>query len=103
MLKLKEMKNSLDDNTTSLGDYFPRLAVVDNKDAVITKEQVTKLMEMAKATQYQGKVSAELKKMGIAKYADVPVNRYDEVVKMIEGFGVPSDGGNGAEPAQAES
>ena len=105
MLKLKEMKNSLDDNTTSLGDYFPRLAVVDNKDAVITKEQVTKLMEMAKATQYQGKVSAELKKMGIAKFADVPVNRYDEVVQMIEGFGVPSDGGNGggAESAQAES
>ena len=60
---------------------------------------------MAKATQYQGKVSAELKKMGIAKFADVPVNRYDEVVQMIEGFGVPSDGGSGgrAEPAQAES
>ena len=88
MLKLKEIKNALDDNTTTLGDLFPRLAV-DNKDEVVTKEQVKALMEAAKATGYQGKVTAELKKMGIAKFADVPVKRYEEVMQMIQGFGLP--------------
>ncbi|MBQ3326536.1 MAG: hypothetical protein IJG86_01960 [Clostridia bacterium] len=90
MLKLKEMKNSLEDGTVTLGDYFPRLAT-ENQDAVVSKEQVTKLMEAAKATGYQGKVSRELKKMGIAKFADVPAARYDEVMRMIQGFGVPAD------------
>ena len=90
MMRLKEVKNSLDDNTVTLGDYFPRLAV-DGNDAVITKEQVKQLMEAAKATQYQGKVSAELKKMGFAKYADVPAAKFDDVLRMIHGFGVPSN------------
>ena len=52
MLKLKEMKNSLEDGTVTLGDYFPRLAS-DNQNAVVSKEQVKKLMEAAKATGYQ--------------------------------------------------
>ena len=89
MVKLYEgMGVTLDDNTTALGDLFPRLAV-DNKDEVVTKEQVKALMEAAKATGYQGKVTAELKKMGIAKFADVPVKRYEEVMRMIQGFGLP--------------
>lgn len=90
MLKLKEMKNSLEDGTVTMGDYFPRLAT-DNQNAVVSKEQVKKLMEASKATGYQGKVSQELKKMGIAKFADVPAARYDEVMRMIQGFGVPAN------------
>jgi len=88
MLKLKEMKTSLEDGTVTLGDYFPRLAT-DNQNTVVSTDQVRKLMEAAKATGYHGKISQELKKMGIAKFADVPAARYDEVMQMIQGFGVP--------------
>jgi len=89
MLKLKEIKASLEDGNSTLGDYFPRLAV-DDKDEVITKAQVKQLMEAAKATGMQRAINDELKKMGIAKYADVPARRFDEVFQMIQGFGVPS-------------
>ena len=90
MLKLKEMKNSLEDGTVTMGDYFPRLAT-ENQNATVSKAQVKKLMEAAKATGYQGKVSQELKKMGISKFADVPAARYDEVMRMIQGFGTPAN------------
>jgi len=90
MLKLKEMKNSIEDNTVPLGEYFPRLAS-ENQNTVVSKDQVKKLMEAAKATGYQGKVSQELKKMGIAKFADVPAARFDEVMRMIQSFGLPAD------------
>lgn len=99
MLKLKEMKNSLEDGTVTMGDYFPRLAT-DNQNAVVNKEQVKKLMEASKATGYQGKVSQELKKMGIAKFADVPAARYDEVMRMIQGFGVPANDAPAQPPDQ---
>lgn len=88
MLKLKEVKTALEDNTVSLGDYFPRLSV-ENQSSVITKQQVKALMEAAKATGMQGKISDELHKMGISKFADVPAVRYDEVLAMIQGFGEP--------------
>jgi len=102
MLKLKEMKNSLEDGTVTLGDYFPRLGT-ENQNTVVSKEQVKKLMEAAKATGYQGKVSQELKKMGIAKFADVPAARYDEVMQMIQGFGVPANDAPAQIPDQQPS
>lgn len=86
MLRLKEVKTSLDDNTVPLGDYFPRLAV-DNQNATITKQQVKQLMEAAKATGMQGAISDDLKKMGIAKFADVPVGRFDDVLALIQSYG----------------
>lgn len=88
MLRLKEVKTSLEDNTVSLGEYFPRLAV-DNQNATITKAQVKTLMEAARATGMQGKISDELKKAGIAKMADIPAARYDEVLALIQSFGEP--------------
>lgn len=88
MLRLKEIKTSLEDGNSTMGDYFPRLAT-ENQNEVISKEQVKKLMEAAKATGMQGKISVELKKMGIAKYADVPVGKFDDVLHMIQGFGEP--------------
>lgn len=88
MLRLKEVKTSLEDNTVPIGDYFPRLAV-ENQNATISKEQVKKLMEAAKASGMQGAISDELKKMGIAKFADVPIDRYDEVFALIQGYGEP--------------
>jgi hypothetical protein len=98
MLRLKEIKTSLEEGNSTLGEHFPRLAV-DNQNETITKAQVKKLMEAAKATGMQGAISDELKKMGIAKFADVPAGKYDEVMRMIQGFGVPSS----EEPAQVES
>lgn len=89
MLRLKEVKTSLEDGNTTLGDHFPRLAV-ENQNTTVDKVQVTRLKEAAKATGMQGAISDELKKMGIAKFADVPANKYDEVMLMIQGFGVPS-------------
>lgn len=97
MLRLKEIKTSLEDGNTTLGDYFPRLEV-NNQNEVVSKDQVKKLMEAAKASGMQGAISDELKKMGIAKFADVPVGQYDEVMRMIQSFGVPSS----EETAQVE-
>lgn len=88
MLRLKEIKSSLEDNNSTLGEYFPRLAV-DNQNETINKAQVKKLMEAAKATGMQGAISDELKKMGIAKYADVPIGKFDEVMQLIQGYGTP--------------
>ncbi len=85
MLKLKELKNGLDNGAISLGDVFPHLAGND-RNQLIGKEQVTQLMELAAKTGRQGEISDALKKMKIAKFADVPVSRYDEVVRMIASF-----------------
>lgn len=85
MLKLKELKNGLDDGAISLGDIFPHLAGND-KNQLISKEQVTQLMEAAAKTGRQGEISDALKRMKIAKFADVPAARFDEVVKMIASF-----------------
>ena len=101
VLKLGEIRNSLEDGTVGLGDYFPRLAT-DNQNTVVTKEQVEALMAAAKATGYQGKVIQELKKMGIAKFADVPAGRYEEVMRMIQGFGLPAKAEQGAIEAAVE-
>ena len=90
MLKLKEMKNALEDGTVTMGEYFPRLAV-ENQNATVTKEQVKKLMEAAKASGMQGEISDALKRMGIAKFADVPAGRYDEVMQLIQSYGTPED------------
>lgn len=88
IMKLKEVKTSLDDKQASVGDFFPRLAVAKGNE-VITKEQVKALMEAAKATGMQGKISEELKKVGISKMADIPAARYDEVLALIQSFGEP--------------
>jgi 3-methyladenine DNA glycosylase Tag len=85
MLRLKETKTSLEDANASLGEYFPRLAV-ENQDDTITKDQVKALMEAAKATGLQGRISAEMKKLGIAKFADVPAGKFDEIMALINGL-----------------
>lgn len=85
MLRLKELKNGLDDGAITLGDVFPHLSGND-KNQTITKEQVASLMEAAAKTGRQGEISDALKKMKIAKFADVPVSRYDEVARMIASF-----------------
>ena len=43
-------------------------------------------MEAAKATGRQGEISDALKKLGIAKFADTPAVRYDEVMQLITSF-----------------
>ena len=98
MLKLKEIKNSLDDGAASLGDYFPRLGV-ENQNDVISKDQVKQLMEAAKATGMQGAISKRLKEMKIAKFADVPAGMFDEVMAMVQSFGTPADPALPDEPA----
>ena len=40
-------------------------------------------MEAAKATGRQGEISDALKKAGIAKFADTPAARYEEVKSLI--------------------
>ena len=85
MLRLKELKNSLDDGAVSMGDAFPRLAGLGKND-VISKEQVTSLMEAAKKSGKQQIISDWLKKAGIAKFADIPVGEYDKVMRMINGL-----------------
>lgn len=85
MLRLKELKNGLDDGAITLGDIFPHLAG-NERNAAITREQAAQLMEMAAKTGRQGEISDALKRMKIAKFADVPAARLDEVRKMIESF-----------------
>ena len=86
MLKLKEILNAIKDNVSSIADYFPHLAANEKSD-IVTKEQVKKLMEAAKATGQQGAISDLLKENGIAKFADVPAVKYEEVLAMIQSFG----------------
>ena len=86
MLKLKEILNAIKDNVSSIADYFPHLAANEKND-LVTKEQTKKLMEAAKATGQQGAISDLLKENGIAKFADVPAVKYEEVLAMIQSFG----------------
>lgn len=86
MLRLKELKNSIDDGVLPIGEVFPHLAGND-KNATVSKEQAVALMEAAKATGRQGKISDALKKAGIAKFADTPAARYEEVKSLIASFG----------------
>lgn len=86
MLKLKELKNSIEDGAVSIGEIFPRLAAAEHND-VISKDQVSELMKLAKATGMQQTISNELKKMGIAKFADIPTGRFEEIKYMISSLG----------------
>jgi len=85
MLRIRELKNSLDDGVLLLGDVFPRLAGTGRNDT-ISKEQVQELMKLIADSGRQGEISDELKKMGIAKVADVPASRFDEVMSMVLDF-----------------
>jgi len=85
MLRLKELKNGIDDGVMSIGDVFPHLAGND-KNATVSKDQTKALMEAAKATGRQGEISDALKKMGIAKFADTPASRYDEVMQLVASY-----------------
>lgn len=85
MLRLKELKNSLDDGISTIGDVFPHLAG-GNRDDFISKDQVSELMAMAKETGVQGKISDALKQMGIAKFADIPSVQFDEIKALIGEF-----------------
>lgn len=92
MIKLKELKNSIDDGVLAISDVFPHLAA-NEKSAPISKEQTSALMKAAKETGRQSEISDALKKIGIAKFADTPASRYDEVVNLIAGF-ADTDKGN---------
>ena len=85
MLRLKEVVNAIRDNVSTIADYFPHLAG-NEKDTLVTKEQAKGLMEAAKATGRQGEISDALKQLGIAKFADTPAIKYDEVMKLICSF-----------------
>ena len=85
MLRLKELKNGIEDGVLSIGDVFPHLAGND-RNANITKEQAAALMKAASETGRQGEISDALKQLGIAKFADVPAARYDEVMQLVSRF-----------------
>ena len=85
VLKLKELMNSINDGVTPIGEAFPRLKPLD-KSTLCSKEQVQQLMEATAKTGKQGEISDRMKAMGIAKFADVPAARYDEVLAMIKSF-----------------
>ena len=89
MLRLKELKNSIDDGVTAIGEVFTRLAANEKSDT-ITKEQVKELMEAAKATGKQSEISDALKQIGIAKIGDTPVSRLNEVKDLISRF-IPAE------------
>lgn len=82
MLRLKEIKNGLDDGILSIGEIFPRLATGGPNDK-ITREQSEALMALIGQTGRQGDVSKALKEMGIAKAADTPAHKLEEVTAMI--------------------
>lgn len=86
MLKLKEMYNAIKDNVTGIEEFFPHLAA-NERDSVVTKEQAKALMEAAARTGKQGAISDIMKQMGIAKFADTPATRYEELMNVIAGFG----------------
>lgn len=88
MVKLKELKCSFDDGALTLSEVFPHLGG-NGKNETITKEQIEKIMQMEKETGRQGEISDALKRMGIAKVADIPAARFDEVVQMVQTFMPP--------------
>ena len=88
MIKLKELKCSFDDGALTLGEVFPHLGG-NGKNETITKEQIEKIMQMEKETGRQGEISDALKRMGIARVADIPATRFDEVVQMVQTFMPP--------------
>lgn len=88
MVKLKELKCSFDDGALTLGEVFPHLGG-NGKNETITKEQIEKIMQMEKETGRQGEISDALKRMGIARVADIPAARFDEVVQMVQTFMPP--------------
>ena len=85
MLRLKEIKNGLDDNVLSIGEIFPRLSGLGGNDK-ITKEQVEELMKLIAETGRQREISDALKVIGFAKVADVTAVKLDEVRVLISGF-----------------
>ena len=72
MIKLKELKCSFDDGALTLGEVFPHLGG-NGKNETITKEQIEKIMQMEKETGRQGEISDALKRMGIARVADIGI------------------------------
>ena len=88
MIKLKELKCSFDHGALTLGEVFPHLGG-NGKNETITKEQIEKIMQMEKETGRQGEISDALKRMGIARVADIPAARFDEVVQMVQTFMPP--------------
>jgi len=84
-VKLREVKNGLDDNVLSIGDVFPRLAALGPNDK-ITREQAEALMALIAQTGKQGDISQMLKKKGIAKVADIPAAQHDEIATVIRAY-----------------
>lgn len=85
MQRLKELKMSIDDGVLTIGEVFPHLAGGD-KNETISKDQIKVLMSAAKRTGRQGEIADALKKRGIAKFADVPANRYQEIKELVDSF-----------------
>jgi len=107
MQRLKELKMSIDDGVLTIGEVFPHLAGGD-KNETISKDQVKVLMQAAKKTGRQGEISDAMKKLGIAKFADVPTGRYQEIKELVESFAAAKpdaieDGTETQEPPQTEA
>jgi len=85
MLRLKELKFSLDDGEVKIGDVFPRLAVLGDNE-LINDAQVEELMALIASTGRQREVSDALKVNGFAKVADITAVRVDEMRSLIQSF-----------------
>jgi len=85
-VRLRELKNSLDDGVLSIGDVFPHLAGGGGRNEAITREQAEALMALIAQTGKQGDITKMLKLKGIAKVADIPAAQYDEIVTIIRTY-----------------
>ena len=85
MLRLKELKFSLDDGAITIGDVFPKLKALGDNE-IINDAQHEELMELIKSTGRQREVSDALKVSGFAKVADITVVRLDEMRELIKSF-----------------
>lgn len=78
IVALQTVQNTLKDNAADIADFFPRLAGLGTNDT-ISKEQVKDIMALVAKTGKQQMFSDWLKKQGIAKVADIPTDRIEEV------------------------
>mgnify|MGYP001446336745 CR=1 FL=1 len=101
MLKLKELKFSLDEGEVKIGDLFPKLAPLGDNE-IINDAQRDELMELIKSTGRQREVSDALKVAGFAKVADITAVRLDEMRELIKGFAKGSDAAKALEAPQSE-
>lgn len=92
--KLYDIYNGIKDNATDMGSFFPRLAHLEGNDT-ISKEQVKQIMEHAKATGHQQDLSDWLKAQGIAKVADTPKDKFEDVIVFLAGLSSATEAQDG--------